>query len=202
VNPDATYAIKLEKITVTYNVFESIITIFAGGSAGLISLLGFGIDSGIEMITALLVLRHLTATLNGRMASEETEKRLLKIIALTFFALSGFLIIDSMHKLLTNSKPESSFIGLCATAFSVLFMPWLAKRKLNIGQKIGSSLLIADAAETKLCGWLALSTFTGLLAFHFLHLAWLDSATSLIIAVFAVNEGREAWEGELVCEDD
>lgn len=178
------------------------ISILAGASAGLVSLLGFGLDSVIEVFTAILVLRHISAELNSQAISESAERRSLKLIAMTFFALAGFLVIESVHNLLAHAKPEMSLLGLGATAFSALFMPWLAKRKAHIGRILGSKLLIADAAETKLCGWLALSTFLGVLAFHFFHFNWLDSLTSLIIAGFAINEGREAWEGELVCEDD
>lgn len=197
-----TQALNLEKVTIFYNVGEGVISILAGASAGLVSLLGFGLDSAVEVVTAILVLRHISAELKGQTISESSERRTLKLIAITFFALAGFLVVESVHNLLTHAKPETSLLGLGATAFSALFMPWLAKRKADIGQVLGSKLLIADAAETRLCGWMALSTFSGVLAFHFFHLNWLDSLTSLIIAGFAINEGREAWEGELVCEDD
>ena len=81
-------------------------------------------------------------------------------------------------------------------------MPWLARAKRRAGEQMGSQLVIADAAETKLCAWLSVSTFAGLVAFAVFGLAWIDAVAGFVIAVFAIIEGKEAWEGELVCDDD
>ena len=193
--------IRLEQFTIFYNVFEGIIAITAGLIASYISLIGFGVDSGIEVFAAVLVLTRLRAQFYGGEFDETKERRALKLIGLTFFVLAIYVSVSSLRNLYFGSTPEVSEVGIALTLLSVLIMPSLAHLKMKTGKQIGSILLIADAKETRLCAWLSASTLAGLVSFYLFEWSWLDSVASLIIAVFAVMEGREAWAGELACQD-
>ncbi len=149
-----------------------------------------------------MVLTRLTAELRGGHADEAKERRALKFIALTFFALAAYVIVEGIRDLFTGEKPETSLVGIILTGASIIIMPWLAHAKRKAGLAMNSRLVIADAAETKLCAWLSVSTFAGLLAYALLGWTWLDPVAGFVIAGFAIMEGREAWEGELVCDDD
>lgn len=200
--PAARRAIRYGWFTIGYNLVEGVIAVTAGLAASTVSLIGFGIDSGIEVAAAAVVLTRLTAELRGGHADEAKERRALKFIALTFFALAAYVIIEGIRDLIIGEKPETSLVGIILTGASIIIMPWLAQAKRKTGLAMNSRLVIADAAETKLCAWLSVSTFAGLLAYALLGWTWLDPVAGFVIAAFAIMEGKEAWEGELVCDDD
>lgn len=193
--------IRLEQFTITYNIAEGVIAVTAGFIASFVSLIGFGIDSGIEVFAAVLVLTRLRAQFYFGEFDEAKERKALKLIGITFFMLAAYVSISSINNLILSGNPEVSEVGIALTLLSVLVMPYLAHIKMKTGKQMGSTLLIADAKETRLCAWLSVSTLTGLVAFYFFGFDWIDSLASLIIAIFAVVEGREAWSGELVCDD-
>lgn len=190
-------AIGLAVVTIAYNVVEGVVAVVAGAAAGAVSLVGFGLDSGIEVVSATVVLVRLTADLRGAAPDERKERVALRIVAVTFFLLAAYLVVDGVVALATAERPDRSAVGIVLTAASIVVMPTLAAVKHRVGVRLGSALLVADAAETRLCAVLSVSTFAGLLAYALLGWAWLDPAAGLVIAVFAVLEGREAWEGEL-----
>lgn len=124
-------------------------------------------------------------------------------MAITFFVLAAYVTIEGVRDLFfTDAHPETSIVGVVLTAASVVIMPTLARFKRHAGEALGSRLVLADAAETKLCAWLSVSTLAGLAAYAVAGWTWLDPAAGFVIAVFAIKEGREAWEGELVEDDD
>ncbi len=190
-------AIGLERATIAYNVGEGVIAVTAGVAAGLVSLVGFGIDSGIEVAAAAVVLHHLRAELRGGEVDKAKERRALRFIAVTFFALALYVTIEGIGNILRDDVPDTSAVGIVITGASIVIMPWLARAKRRAGEVLGSQLVIADAAETRLCAWLSVSTFAGLGAFSLFGWTWLDALAGFVIAGFAVVEGREAWEGEL-----
>lgn len=200
--PAARRAIRLEQTTIGYNIVEMVIAVAAGLTAGLVSLVGFGIDSGIEVAAATVVLIRLYAEVRGGEPDEVKERRALKFIALTFFALAIYVTYEGINRLFGDDKPETSVVGIILVAASVVIMPWLARAKKRAGEALGSRLVIADAAETRLCAWLSVSTLIGLLAFTAFGWTWVDAVAGFVIAGFAIMEGKEAWEGELVCDDD
>ena len=200
--PPARRAIRLEQFTIGYNVVEMIIAVAAGLTAGLISLVGFGIDSGIEVAAAAVVLIRLYAEVRGGEPDEVKERRALKFIAVTFFALAAYVTYEGISRLFADETPETSPVGLILVAASVVIMPLLARAKRLAGEALGSRLVIADAAETRLCAWLSVSTLVGLLAFTAFGWTWVDAVAGFVIAGFAVMEGKEAWEGEIGCDDD
>ena len=147
------------------------------------------------------MLHHLRHELAGRAVNEAQERRALRFIAVTFFALAAYVSIDSIVTLVRESHPDPSFVGIAVTALSLVVMPILALAKRRTGEALGNRLLIADARETLVCVFLSASTLGGLLAFAAFGWWWADPVAALVVAGFALKEGREAWEGELVCDD-
>lgn len=190
-------AISLERFTIAYNLVEGVIAVSAGLAAGLVSLIGFGVDSGIEVAAASVVLVRLRAELGGAGVDQAKERRALRFIALTFFALAAYVVVEGSRDLLTGATPDTSAAGVALTGVSVVVMPVLARFKRLAGEALGSRLVVTDAAETRLCAWLSVSTFVGLLGFALVGWTWLDPAAGYVIAWFAVQEGREAWEGDM-----
>lgn len=195
-------AVRWEQVTIGYNVIEGVIAVTAGLAAGSIALVGFGFDSVIEVAAAAVVLHRLLAQNRGGHIDEANERRALRFIAITFFALAIYVVVEGIRDLVTGERPDTSLIGIVLTALSLVIMPWLAGAKHRAGEQMQSRLVLADAAETKLCAWLSGSTFAGLLAYALVAWTWLDAAAGFVIALFAISEGREAWEGELVEDND
>lgn len=195
-------AVRWEQLTIGYNVVEGVVALIAGFIAGSVALVGFGFDSWIEVAAATVVLHRLTTELRGGHADEEKERRALRFVAITFFVLAAYVTIEGVRDLITGSEPSLSIVGIALTGVSIVVMPWLAHVKRKAGEAMGSRLVIADAAETKLCAWLSVSTFAGLVVYAVLGWGWVDPVAGFVIAGFALKEGREAWEGELVCDDD
>jgi divalent metal cation (Fe/Co/Zn/Cd) transporter len=194
--------LRLTQFTVAYNVAEGAVAIIFGVMAGLVSLVGFGLDSGIESASAVLVGLRLSARLRDGEADEAKERRALKLVALTFFALAAYVTIEGIRSLVAGETPADSTVGMVLLALSIIVMPLLARAKRQVGEQLGGDpLIMADAAETRICVLLSISTLLGLVAFALTGAAWVDPVAGFVIAVFAIKEGREAWEGELV-EDD
>jgi divalent metal cation (Fe/Co/Zn/Cd) transporter len=167
-----------------------------------VSLVGFGLDSGVEVISAIIVVIRLAAEVRGAEPDERKEKIALRAVALTFFLLAIYLVIAGVRDLLAGETPEASVVGIVLTALSIVIMPTLAWAKRRVGLQMGSALVVTDATETRLCAISSVTTFAALLAYLFLGWTWLDPVAGFVIAIFAIVEGREAWKGELVEEDD
>ena len=192
-------ALRYAQATIAYNVVEGIVAVTAGLLAGSVALVGFGFDSCIEVTAATIVLIRLRAEIRGGTVDELKERRALRMVALTFFALAVYVTVEGVRDLLTGAVPEVSPAGIALTALSVVVMPLLARAKRRVGEQMGSRLVVADAAETKLCAWLSVSTFAGLAGYAVAGWTWLDPIAGFVIAMFALLEGREAWQGELAC---
>ena len=191
--------LRLAQFTVVYNLAEGSVAIAAGIAAGLVSLIGFGLDSGIESIAAVLVGLRLAARLRNGEADDRRERRTLRLVAVTFFVLAGYVTIEGIRDLIARVAPETSPVGLALLAVSIVVMPLLARAKRNVATRLGDDpLILADAAETRICVLLSVSTLAGLGLFALTGAAWLDPVAGFVIAIFAIREGREAWEGELV----
>lgn len=187
--------LRLAQFTVAYNVVEGVVAVTAGLLAGLVSLVGFGFDSGIESAASVLVGLRLAARLRDGQADEAKERRALKAVAITFFVLAAYVIIEGTRSLIGGEEPDTSIVGLVLLAASVVVMPLLARAKRRVGEQLGGDqLILADAAETKLCVLLSISTLAGLGLYALTGAAWLDAVAGFVIAAFAIHEGREAWE--------
>ena len=195
--------LRLAWFTIGYNVVEGVLAVAAGAVAGLVSLVGFGVDSGIESISAVLVASRLSARLRHDSIDEAKERRALRLVAITFFLLAGYVTIAGVRDLLSGEAPDNSVLGVVVLMASLVVMPLLARAKRRVGTALGGDpLIMADAAETMICVWLSVSTLAGLVLFQLTGAAWLDPVAGFVIAAFAVHEGIEAWHGELVESDD
>lgn len=193
-------AIRLEQFSIGWMLIEAGVAVTAGIIAASLALTAFGFDSVIELVSAVLVLRRLRAELTGGEPDESAERRVLRIIAVTFYALATYVVISSVIDLATSAHPEPSPAGIGLTISSLLVMPLLGWRKRRVGALLGNQLLQADAAETMLCATLAATTLLGLVLFAAFGWWQADPVAALAVAYFAVREGREAWHGELICD--
>ncbi|QLQ16847.1 MAG: cation transporter [Micropruina sp.] len=180
--------------SVAYNLIEGIVAIGAGTVAGSTALIGFGLDSAIEMTSGLVILwqfRH--------PVPEERELLARRIIAVSFFALAGYVTVESVRALVTAERPAPSVVGIVLTVASLLIMPILSWAQRRTGRQLGSRAVEADGTQTLLCTYLSAAVLLGLLGNALLGWGWLDPVAALVIAGVAVNEGRENWQGEDDC---
>jgi divalent metal cation (Fe/Co/Zn/Cd) transporter len=195
-------AFRLEWVTVGWMVIEAGVAVAAGVAAGSLSLLAFGLDSGIELISAFVLIWRLSVELRrGQEFSESAERLASKIGGALLFALAAYVVASATWSLATGHGQQFSIPGLAVTAAAIPVMYWLARRKLKVAEAIGSRALRADAVESITCGYLAAVVVIGLVAELLTGFWWVDAVTSLAIVWFLVKEGREAWAGEECCED-
>ncbi len=178
-------------LTIGYNVIEGVIALIAGSAANSAALIGFGIDSGIEVLSAAAVAWQFT-----RRDPERYEKPVLRVIALAFFALAGYTIVGSTLALSGVTPPESSSTGIVLAAVSVVIMPALSLLERRTGRELGSATVVADSTQTMICSLLSAAVLIGLLANALLGWAWADALAAIVIGLFAVREGIEAWNGD------
>jgi divalent metal cation (Fe/Co/Zn/Cd) transporter len=202
-------AVRLEYATIGWNAVEAAVAVTSGIVAGSVALVAFGLDSAIEIVSATVVLLYLRALLAGAEPAEDRVRRALRIIAVTFFVLAAYVTIDAAATLIRAEHPRASPAGLTVTAAAVIVMPVLAWAKHRTataltaqGQIAAGVLITTDAAETALCAVLSLATLIGVGANAALGWWWADPVASLVVVYFAIREGREAWEGELLDDDD
>jgi divalent metal cation (Fe/Co/Zn/Cd) transporter len=194
--------LRLAQFTVAYNLVEGVVAVTVGLLAGLVSVVGFGIDSAIESIVAVLVGLRLSARLRDGRPDEPKERLTLRLVAASFFILAAYVIFEGIRSLVSGEKPEHSTVAIVLLVLSLIVMPVLAAAKKRVGTALKDNLILADAVETKICVLLSISTLAGVGLFQLTGAAWLDPVAGFVIAAFAVHEGREAWEGELVEDDD
>jgi len=185
--------------TVAWNSVEGVVGIASGIAAGSIALVGFGVDSYVEVLSGAVVLWRLAKERHGRELSEAAEHRALRIIAGTFFALAAGVAVESVRKLATGEHPSASSAGIALTVVSLVVMPMLARAKRKVGRQLGSHALQADATETVLCVWLSAIVLVGLLLNAAFGWWWADPVAALGIVYVAAKEGREAWNGDACC---
>jgi divalent metal cation (Fe/Co/Zn/Cd) transporter len=187
----------LEWITIAWMAIEAVVATWSGFAAHSITLLAFGLDSVIEIVSAGVLIWRLTVELkHGQNFSEEAEQRAGRIGSILLFALAAYIIISAGWSLWAKQGAEFSMPGLVVALAAIPIMYLLAKRKIAIAKKIGSRALRADAVESITCGWLSAVVVAGLIAQYLTGAWWVDSVTSLGIVWFLVKEGREAWAGE------
>ena len=190
----------LTALTIGWNSLEAIIAITSGLIAGSIALVGFGLDSVVEVGSALVIVWRLSHRSNDAEADERIERRAVRLIALTFFAIAVYVVYDSVTKLLGMSEePHGSPIGLAITALSLVVMPTIAWAKRRVARGLGSVALMADAAETQLCTYLSAVVLIGLAANSLFGWWWMDPLAGLVVAALAVREGWEAWASGELC---
>jgi cation diffusion facilitator family transporter len=191
----------LTALTIGWNSLEAVIAIVSGVVAGSIALVGFGLDSVVEVGSALVIVWRLSRHSGDQEANERAEKRAVRLIALTFVAIALYVTYDAIRKLLGfGEEPQQSTIGLAITALSLVVMPTLAWAKRKVAAGLGSVALKADAAETQLCTYLSAVVLFGLGANSLFGWWWMDPIAGLVVAGLALKEGWEAWTSGDLCE--
>jgi divalent metal cation (Fe/Co/Zn/Cd) transporter len=180
--------------TITYNVIEAIVAIGAGTVAGSIALVGFGLDSVIEVSSAAAVAWQFSAP-----DPEHRERVTLRVIAGSFFALAAFVTVDALRTLISADEPERSTVGIALVAISVVVMPFLSWAQRRAGRELGSASAVADSRQTLLCTYLSAGVLIGLVLNAALGWWWADPLVALGLAVVAVREGRGALRGDTCC---
>jgi divalent metal cation (Fe/Co/Zn/Cd) transporter len=177
--------------SVTYNAAEAVIAIAAGSAASSVALVGFGLDSVVEMSSGLIIIwqfRH-------RMP-ETRERQALRLIALSFFALAAYVTFESLRALLGSGEPEPSPVGIGLAIASLAIMPFLSWAQRRTGRALGSATVVADSTQTLLCTYLSAVLLAGLALNATLGWTWADPIAGLVIAAVAIREGMAAWRGD------
>lgn len=187
----------LVAVTITYNVIEAIVAVTAGTLASSTALIGFGLDSVIEVSSAAAVAWQFSAS--DHAVRDAREKTALRIIALSFFTLAAYVTVDSVRALTGTGEAQHSTPGIVLAALSLAVMPFLSAAQRRAGRELGSASAVADSKQTLLCTYLSAVLLVGLLANSLLGWTWADPIAALVIAAVAVKEGREAWRGDNCC---
>lgn len=184
----------LAAATITYNVIEAAVALWAGSVADSSALIGFGLDSVIEVASAL--------ALSWQFTSKDPERRehlTLRIIAVSFFALAAFVAVDAVRALAGAGEPQHSTPGIIIAALSLAVMPVLSWLQRRAGRELGSRTAVADSKQTLLCTYLSAVLLAGLLLNSTLGWWWADAGAALVIAAIAAREGINAWRGDVCC---
>lgn len=180
--------------TITYNIVEAVVAIWAGAVASSAALIAFGLDSVIEVASAVAVAWQFSGS-----DPEARERAALRIIAIAFFALAAYVVVDSARALFGTAEAAPSLVGIVLAALSLVIMPVLSYAQRRAGREFGSVSAVADSKQTLLCAYLSGILLVGLLLNQLFGWAWADPLVALVIAAVAVKEGREAWRGHHCC---
>lgn len=180
--------------TITYNVIEGVIAVTAGSIAGSAALVGFGLDSTVEVLSAAVVAWQFAAP-----DHRTREATALRLVATSFFVLAAYVALDAGRALVTGAEPDPSTVGIGLAAVSLAVMPGLSWFERRTGRELGSPSVVANSKQTLVCSYLSAVLLGGLLANRFLGWAWADPLAALVIALVAVREGRAARRGDACC---
>jgi divalent metal cation (Fe/Co/Zn/Cd) transporter len=182
---------------IAWHFIEFGIALGAGIAASSIALIGFGADSLIESMAGFVVLWLFTG---ARLGSHGAERRAQQMISVSFYVLAAYVGVEATRTLVAADHPQTSWVGVGLAAFTAPTMPLLAIAKRRIGNKLHSAAAVKEASQTTLCAYLSVALLIGLLANALVGWWWADPMAALVIAGFAVKEGRESWRGEGCCD--
>jgi len=180
--------------SVTYNVVEAVFAVTAGVVAGSVALVGFGLDSVVEVSSGLIILWQFRHRL-----PQSREQQALRLMAFSFFALAAYVTVESVRALFGGGEPAPSPVGIGLAIASLIIMPFLSWAQRRTGRALGSDAVVADSTQTLLCTYLSAVLLVGLVLNATLGWSWADPIAGLIIAAVAVREGIEAWKGQGCC---
>lgn len=189
---------RLEYFTITWNSLEGLVALIAGGLAGSISLVGFGIDSFIEVASGTVLLWRMSVDADVR-SRERNEQRSLRIVGVCFIALAVYILYESFSDLLGRRQPEHSMPGIVLACVSLVVMPLLARAKREIGRKLGSAAMHADARQTDFCMYLSAILLIGLLLNAGLGWWWADPIAALVMVPIIAKEGIDGMKARTCC---
>ena len=188
----------LEYFTIVWNSLEAIVAITAGAVAGSISLVGFGIDSLIEVTSGATLLWRMASDANER-RRERVEKISLRIVGVCYLALAAYVSYDAVSTLLRREVPEHSLAGILLAAVSLVVMPLLARAKRRVSSRLGSAAMNADAMQTQFCTYLSAILLAGLLLNALAGWWWADPVAALVMVPLMLREGVEGIQGKTCC---
>jgi divalent metal cation (Fe/Co/Zn/Cd) transporter len=180
--------------SVVYNVVEAVVAVTSGLVAGSVALVGFGLDSVVEVSSGLIILWQFRHPL-----PQAREKRALRMLAVSFFALAAYVGFESVRALFTGSHPDTSSVGIGLAAASLIVMPFLSWAQRRTGKALNSNSVVADSTQTLLCTYLSAVLLVGLVLNATVGWSWADPIAGLVIAAVAVREGIESWRGDGCC---
>jgi divalent metal cation (Fe/Co/Zn/Cd) transporter len=190
---------RLEYFTIVWNALEGLIAVIAGAFAGSISLVGFGIDSFIEVTSGSVLLWRMSVDADVE-RRERNERSALKIVGACFLALSAYITYESATDLWSTKAPEHSIPGIILACVSLVVMPLLSRAKRKVGRALGSAAMHADAKQTEFCTYLSAILLAGLLLNALFGLWWADPVAALIMVPIIAKEGIEGLQGK-ACDD-
>ena len=193
----ARMAVLLSWASLFYMGIEGGVGVWQGMTAGSIALVGWGLASFIEGIASAVIVWRFTG---ARKFSDTAEGRAQKLVAVQFFILAPYVLVESTRTLLERGHAEVTVIGMVLTATSVVLMPLLGKAKHRLADRLGSTATAGEGTQNVLCGIQAAAVLVGLAANALIGAWWLDPLIGLFIAFVAIKEGRAAWRGE-TCAD-
>lgn len=177
--------------SVTYNAVEAVASIAAGAVASSVALVGFGLDSVMEMSSGLIILWQFRHPL-----PQSRERQALRMLAVSFFALAAYVSVESVRALAAAAEPDRSPVGIVIAALSLLVMPSLSWAQRRTGLQLGSATVVADSKQTLLCTYLSAVLLLGLALNATFGWWWADPAVGLVVAALALREGWQAWQGD------
>lgn len=186
---------RLEYFTIGWNVLEGLIALAAGAAAGSISLVGFGVDSFIEVTSGAAVLWRMSGDADAE-RREARERLTLQVVGVAFLALGAYVTVESIRDLVTHAAPETSLAGMVIAAVSLVVMPLLSRAKRHVGDAMGSRAMHADATQTDFCAYLSAILLGGLALNAAFGIWWADPVAGLVMAPIIVREGIQALRGD------
>jgi divalent metal cation (Fe/Co/Zn/Cd) transporter len=190
---------RLEYFTIAWNGLEGLVAVVAGAIAGSISLVGFGIDSFIEVTSGSVLLWRMSVDVEVQ-RREVNERRALRIVGVSFLLLAAYIAYESAMDLWSKRAPEHSIAGIVLACVSLVVMPLLSKAKRKVGRALGSAAMHADAKQTEFCTYLSAILLAGLLLNASFGLWWADPLAALIMVPIIAKEGIEGLQGR-ACDE-
>ena len=191
---------RLEYFTVVYNSVEGLVSIVAGLISGSVSLVGFGLDSVIEVTSGAALLWRLHHDLNPS-RREQVERTTLRIVGWSFMALAAYILYESCSTLIRHEAPMRSILGIIVAAISVVVMPLLARAKRQVAAELGSGAMRADSRQTDFCAYVSAILLDSLLLNALLGWWWADPVAGLVMVPITAKEGIDGLRGEACCDD-
>lgn len=190
---------RLEYFTIVWNALEGLVAVIAGAFAGSISLIGFGIDSFVEVISGSVLLWRMSVDAD-LLRRERNERRALRVVGVCFLFLATYIAYESIIDLSSKRAPEHSIPGIIIACASLVVMPFLSRAKRRVGLALGSAAMDADAKQTEFCAYLSAILLAGLLLNAVLGLWWADSVAALVMVPIIAKEGIEGLRGK-ACDE-
>ena len=184
-------------LSLAWMTTEPVVGVIAGVAAGSIALIGWGIDSTIEGVASLVIIWRFTG---DRIHSGDAEEIARKVVAISFFLLAPYIVVEATRRLITGSEARASWVGVGLAISAALLMPLFGRAKKRIGTRLGSGATASEGTQNILCAYLSVAILVGLSANALFGMWWADPVVALVVAVVALQAGAQTWRGE-TCDD-